>query len=104
MARHGPFKLRSTGMHGLESIDVAGSRVRLFALAALLCGAACGRSPSAEGQAKRVEATVIPNGLPLRKLWDWHGIIGTGQSLSVGAEGLPVRSTTVSYRNLKLDL
>jgi len=34
--------------------------------------------------------------------WDWSGIIGTGQSLSVGARGLPVISTRQPDGNLKL--
>lgn len=34
--------------------------------------------------------------------WDWTGIIGTGQSLSVGAT--PVLSTTQPYHNLRLSL
>jgi hypothetical protein len=34
--------------------------------------------------------------------WDWSGIIGTGQSLSVGARALPVISTSQPYGNLKL--
>ena len=34
--------------------------------------------------------------------WDWTGIIGTGQSLSVGARALPVLSTNQPYGNLKL--
>ena len=34
--------------------------------------------------------------------WDWVGIVGTGQSLSVGAT--PVGSTTQPYGNLKLSL
>jgi len=34
--------------------------------------------------------------------WDWVGIIGTGQSLSVGTT--PILSTTQPYNNLKLDL
>ena len=34
--------------------------------------------------------------------WDWTGIIGTGQSLSVGEQGKPVLSTTQPYHNLKL--
>ncbi|HWI60160.1 MAG TPA: sialate O-acetylesterase [Bacillota bacterium] len=34
--------------------------------------------------------------------WDWSGIIGTGQSLSVGARGVPVLSTNQPYGNLKL--
>jgi hypothetical protein len=34
--------------------------------------------------------------------WDWTGIIGTGQSLSVGEKGRPVLSTNQPYHNLKL--
>ncbi len=34
--------------------------------------------------------------------WDWTGIIGTGQSLSVGAQGWPLLSTNQPYGNLKL--
>jgi hypothetical protein len=34
--------------------------------------------------------------------WDWSGIIGTGQSLSVGEKGRPVLSTNQLYNNLKL--
>jgi lysophospholipase L1-like esterase len=34
--------------------------------------------------------------------WDWTGIIGTGQSLSVGQKGQPVLSTRQPYHNLKL--
>ena len=34
--------------------------------------------------------------------FDWVGIVGTGQSLSVGAAGLPVVSVTQPYANLKL--
>jgi hypothetical protein len=34
--------------------------------------------------------------------WDWNGVIGTGQSLAVGA--LPVLTTTQAYGNLKLSL
>ncbi len=36
--------------------------------------------------------------------WDWAGVIGTGQSLSVGHFGTPVVSTSQPYNNLKLSL
>jgi hypothetical protein len=36
--------------------------------------------------------------------WDWVGIVGTGQSLSVGAQGTPVRATAQPYHNLELSL
>lgn len=38
----------------------------------------------------------------LNQPWDWTGIIGTGQSLSVGEKGRPVLSTNQPYGNLKL--
>ena len=34
--------------------------------------------------------------------WDWTGIIGTGQSLSVGEQGSPAMSTNQPYGNLQL--
>ena len=34
--------------------------------------------------------------------YDWVGVVGTGQSLSVGASGRPVLSTTQPFHNLKL--
>src|SRR5580698_1487834 len=34
--------------------------------------------------------------------WDWTGILGTGQSLSVGEKGHPVLSTSQPYHNLNL--
>jgi hypothetical protein len=34
--------------------------------------------------------------------WDWAGIVGTGQSLAVGAHGTPITTTTQPYHNLKL--
>jgi hypothetical protein len=34
--------------------------------------------------------------------WDWTGIVGTGQSLSVGAFGLPAMATRQPYHNLML--
>jgi lysophospholipase L1-like esterase len=34
--------------------------------------------------------------------WDWTGILGTGQSLSVGEQGKPVLSTNQPHHNLKL--
>ena len=36
--------------------------------------------------------------------WDWTGIVGTGQSLSVGDHGTPVIATQQPYDNLKLAL
>ncbi|MBW8879679.1 MAG: dockerin, partial [Acidobacteria bacterium] len=39
---------------------------------------------------------------PFNFAWDWTGIVGTGQSLSVGAVGTPELATTQPYGNLKL--
>ncbi|MHB8064431.1 MAG: dockerin type I repeat-containing protein, partial [Ruminiclostridium sp.] len=36
--------------------------------------------------------------------WDWAGVIGTGQSLSVGAQANPAVTTSQPYHNLKLSL
>ena len=36
--------------------------------------------------------------------WDWVGIVGTGQSLAVGAHGTPINATTQPYHNLALSL
>lgn len=47
-----------------------------------------------------VEATTDDINIP----WDWAGVIGTGQSLAVGAEGLPALTTTQPYNNLKISL
>jgi hypothetical protein len=38
----------------------------------------------------------------IRAPWDWAGVVGTGQSLAVGQNGSPLRSTTQPYNNLKL--
>jgi len=53
---------------------------------------------------KPLPATVIPAQTGLRAGWDLNGIIGTGQSLSVGVSGMPLRATARSFHNLKLDL
>jgi hypothetical protein len=34
--------------------------------------------------------------------WDWVGVVGTGQSLAVGAMGTPIMAIEPSYGNLKL--
>ena len=47
-------------------------------------------------------ATVALSASAANAPWDWTGILGTGQSLSVGARALPVVSTNQPYGNLKL--
>jgi len=49
-----------------------------------------------------VPATSTGSEAPINLPWDWTGIIGTGQSLSVGARGLPVISTKQPCGNFKL--
>jgi hypothetical protein len=61
----------------------------VFSLLALLvvpaaCGSSSGGSPT------------------FNAAWDWTGIVGTGQSLSVGALGTPVQAVSQPYNNLKL--
>jgi lysophospholipase L1-like esterase len=59
----------------------------------VLCAALAGcSSPNAKSK----------SGAMLKPSWDWSGIIGTGQSLSVGAHGQPILSTNQLYGNLKL--
>jgi hypothetical protein len=103
-------------------------RPLVFALAGVLCGGqGCGGSKSSapktdagndatsyasadggsgggpEGSADDAAADA-PAEAQAVKTWDWTGIIGTGQSLSVGAQGSPIASTTQPYHNLKLSL
>jgi hypothetical protein len=49
-----------------------------------------------------VQAAASHPEVEVRLPWDWSSVIGTGQSLSVGAQGLPVISTSQPYGNLKL--
>lgn len=82
----------------------APSRMRWQALAALpLLLLGC-RAISKSAPSQRPAATMIPSEVGLRRGYDLNGIIGTGQSLSVGAEGRPLRATEPSFHNLKLDL
>jgi hypothetical protein len=72
----------------------------LTALSSLLL--ACHAGSNNGGQP--LGATAIPPESGLQRSWDLNGIIGTGQSLSVGATGTPLRATLPSFNNLKLDL
>lgn len=49
-----------------------------------------------------VAAAFAASAAAARFPWDWTGILGTGQSLSVGEKGRPVLSTNQPYHNLKL--
>jgi lysophospholipase L1-like esterase len=66
-------------------------------------GASAGQGGSTEGGRSAFSyagqaATLVT----ISPRWDWNGIIGTGQSLSVGTT--PAISTTQPYNNLKLSL
>lgn len=65
-----------------------------------------GAGPSATGGdtmgAGGVVVTITPDTSVPAQPWDWTGVIGSGQSLAVGAQGNPVLSTTQPYNNLKL--
>jgi hypothetical protein len=67
----------------------------LFSLSLLLCPLACGGGSSMP--------TMMKPPLPA-PAFDWAGVIGTGQSLSVGAQGTPENATQPVYNNLKLSL
>lgn len=70
------------------------NRVRLFLLA--ISGTVCVMlTPSSASAA-------VASGDAANFPWDWSGVIGTGQSLSVGEGGRPVLSTNQPYGNLKL--
>ena len=48
--------------------------------------------------------TGVDAGPTLNFGWDWNGLIGTGQSLSVGGLGSPLTAITQRFNNLKLSL
>jgi hypothetical protein len=104
-------------MVGKGSRSYAGRRAVACACALVgVLGAApeCRRDPpSAKGPDGRPDATASasaettvetrPRGVAARA-WDWMGIVGTGQSLSVGAQGAPGEAHRPLYGNLKLSL
>src|SRR5947207_1973475 len=70
-------------------------------------GGAGGGSGGGAGNAGSAGSTGGTGGPP-PPVWDWTGVIGTGQSLSVGGHGnapaMPIGATTQRFRNLKLSL
>src|SRR5262245_50547342 len=70
--------------------------MRSLILAFAIVGVGAGCSSSGMG------ANPDAGGPTYNFAWDWVGVVGTGQSLSVGALGTPVLSTTQPYNNLKL--
>lgn len=75
-------------------MDTSKLRISLVATVAVALVAMLTSSCTAPGTPGRTASASVP--------WDISGILGTGQSLSVGAEGHPVISTAQPYGNLKL--
>jgi hypothetical protein len=81
------------------------TRAHLLRLLALLAsGVGCRARPSSGQRTESLAVTSVPEGFGLAPAWDFNGVIGTGQSLSVGAEGTPLRAKQPAFHNLKLDL
>ncbi|HXX68972.1 MAG TPA: dockerin [Polyangiaceae bacterium] len=69
------------------------------------CGNISRRSEGPGGAAAKTGAAALSTaGGRLAKAWDWVGIVGTGQSLSVGAEGVPIEAQGKPTHNLVLSL
>jgi hypothetical protein len=74
-------------------------------LAALWLVLACTNSASTEATAPvAAEPIQLPGSVAPRAGWDLNGVIGSGQSLSVGAQAADVASSSAPFANLKLDL
>ena len=69
---------------------------RLVALAIAWGAAGCSSSPSKSNSDAGADASTF------NVAWDWVGIVGTGQSLSVGGNAPSVTATQQPYNNLKL--
>jgi hypothetical protein len=64
---------------------------------------ACGGSHGTTDGSGGAGATGGAGGaIVIARPWDWAGVIGTGQSLAVGAHGTPIATTTQPYHNLRL--
>jgi hypothetical protein len=66
-------------------------------------GADVGANDGGSGGSGGSDASGVEASVPV-KTWDWTGVIGTGQSLSVGAQASTVTLTTQPFSNLKLSL
>src|SRR5260221_5686030 len=83
----------------------------LFAASALVfLGCARDGRSAGRGPVSRDPGGVAPDGAmhaDARKPvtgWDWNGLVGTGQSLSVGAQASTTTLATQPFKNLKLSL
>jgi hypothetical protein len=69
---------------------------RALALAVVLSGAGCSSSSAKSSPDGGSDAATF------NVAWDWVGIVGTGQSLSIGGNATAVTATEQPYNNLKL--
>ena len=65
-------------------------------------GASGGTNGGVGGTAGSAASGGSGGGQVINVPWEWTSIVGTGQSLAVGQNGTPVKSTTQPYGNLKL--
>jgi hypothetical protein len=81
------------------------TRAQFVRWAALLAAnLSCRSRTRARESAAELAITSVPRNVPLLPAWDFNGVIGTGQSLAVGANGTPLLPVPRPYHNLKLDL
>ena len=82
-------QIRDADQHALRDPSLPGTLA--IALAATGCSSSPSKSSPDGGDASTFN---VP--------WDWVGIVGTGQSLSVGGNAAAVTATQQPYNNLKL--
>ena len=82
----------------MRAMRLGSSTTRALALTFVLGGAACSSSGSKASPDGGTDASTF------NVAWDWVGIVGTGQSLSVGGNAGAVTATQQPYNNLKLSL
>jgi hypothetical protein len=80
-----------------------------LAVAVSACSSSKSPTPGQPDAATDTDANAAGDGgdsgpLTLLRPWDFTGVVGTGQSLSVGDEGLPFTATSQPFHNLKLSL
>src|SRR6185312_5098830 len=95
----GSFSGNTGGTAGAGGAPAGGAGVGGRAGAGGFAGSG-GKSGAAGGSG--AAGTAGAGNSPFNALWDWSGVIGTGQSLAVGQYGTPAKATTQPYNNLKL--
>ncbi|AUX44362.1 dockerin [Sorangium cellulosum] len=92
----------TSGSGGASSSTSSGSTSSSASSASSAGGGGSGGAPSTGDGGNNAGGGGGAPGEEARIPWDWAGIVGTGQSLSVGTT--PVTSTTQPFHNLKLSL